>query len=73
VFAILTTLLAVLTVASCIFLGFQTLLAGLGDTAAASTVLWISRFCVALLAIDAVMLLAALGWNAMQPPSDSAN
>ena len=70
VFAVLTTLLVVLTVASCVFLGFQTLLASLGDAPAARVGLWIGRFCLAILAIDIVLLVGALGWNAMRPPDD---
>jgi hypothetical protein len=70
VFAVLTTLLAVFAVATCIFVGFQTVLASLGDSAAARVGLWISRFCVAMLAVDVVLLVGALGWNAMQPPRE---
>jgi hypothetical protein len=70
VFAVLTTLLAVFTVASCIFLAFQTLFAALGDITAARVGLWISRSCLALLAVTVVLLVGALGWNAMRSPDD---
>jgi hypothetical protein len=70
VFAILTTLLVVITIVVAAVFCLQSLLASLGDVTGARVARWVGMAGLAALLIDALLLLAALGLNAMRAPDD---
>lgn len=72
ILAILVITLAVLVVASCVLLGFQALLRFVGDGQGAAVILWIAVASLLLLVIDLVLLVGALGLNAISAPEGRA-
>jgi hypothetical protein len=71
VFAVLTTLLVVLTIAAAAVMAVHVLLSALGDADGAKIARWIGAACLAALLIDVIALAGALGWQAMQSSDNS--
>ena len=71
---ILLYALALLVVASTVVLGGSLLLGATSDAAAATVMRWIGATCLMLLAVDVILLVAALGINALgRQETDSEN
>jgi hypothetical protein len=68
VFAILTTTLVVLTVAVVVAFAVHALLSALGDVTGARVTRGVAVAGLVLLCMDGLLLLTALGLNAMRPP-----
>jgi hypothetical protein len=66
VFFVLVAGLSIFVVAFAVLMAFYALVTGLGDLVAARALLWTAMACLILAAVDLLLLVGALGLQAMQ-------
>lgn len=59
---------AVLLVSLAVLMGFHLLIEGMNDADATAVVRWAGRICLALLLVDLMLLVLALGLYVLNPP-----
>ncbi len=63
----------ILPIAICLILGVASLLSAMGDSSGGGVLHWIALACGIIWALDLILLLLALGINAMSGPDEDAN